>query len=590
MPQEITRLFDFAYYQQKMYPHGKCFNHKVNGVWTGVSTEEYISKANAISRFLLQLGIKKQDKIVVITTTNRPEWSMLDLAILQIGAINVPLYPNITVEDYEYIINHSDAEYCFVSDVALFEKVNSIKQNTQLKEIYSFDIIEETTHWNTLLEKGKDEALQPEVEALKKSIDPKQTATIIYTSGTTGTPKGVMLSHFNLVSNTFDGKDMMDIEVGRNRVMSFLPVCHIFERFALYYYQYMGFEIYFAESIEKLGDNIREVHPHFMPVVPRLIEKIYDKIEATARELSMPKRVIFKWAVKVGKKYSPEKLNNGFYNFKLNIARKLVFVKWKEAMGGSVKFMLSGSAALQPNLIRVFTAAEIPILEGYGMTETSPGITLNSLIDGNNRTGSVGKALNNVIIKFAKDGEILVKGPNVMQGYYKDEKKTKESIIDGFLHTGDIGRMDADGYLYITDRKKEIFKTSGGKYIAPTHIEGMFKQSGFIEQIMVVGEGEKMPGALILINFDFVNDWAKLHKLNIKESLKALSTDNRVIARIQKELDHYNPSFGNWEQIKKFELTPIDWTIANGLLTPTLKIKRKEIMKKFQKLYKKIYS
>jgi len=590
MAREITRLFDFAYHQQKMYPHGKCFNHKVNGVWTGVSTEEYITKANAISRFLLQLGIKKEDKIVVITSTNRPEWSILDLAILQIGAINVPLYPTISEEDYQYIINHSEAEYCFVSDAVLFEKVNSIKGNTLLKEIYSFDIISETTNWDQLLELGADTTLQPTVEAIKDAIDPQETATIIYTSGTTGTPKGVMLSHFNLVSNTFDGKDMMDIPVGRNRVMSFLPVCHIFERFALYYYQYMGFEIYFAESIEKLGENIREVHPHFMPVVPRLIEKIYDKITATARELSLPKRIIFNWAVRVGKKYSPKKLKSPLYNFKLNLARKLVFVKWKEAMGGDILFMLSGSAALQPNLIRIFTAAGVPILEGYGMTETSPGITLNSMIGGNNRTGSVGKALNNVIIKFAKDGEILVKGPNVMQGYYKDEAKTKEAIIDGFLHTGDIGHMDDDGYLYITDRKKEMFKTSGGKYIAPTHIEGMFKQSGFIEQIMVVGEGQKMPAALILINFDFVNNWAQQHQLKIKETLKSLSTDNRVIARIQKELDHYNPSFGKWEQIKKFELTPIDWTIENGLLTPTLKIKRKQILKKFQKLVKKIYS
>ncbi len=590
MPEKITRLFDFAYYQQKMYPHEKCFNHKVDGVWKSVSTDEYINKANAISRFLLKLGVKKEDKIVVITTNNRPEWSILDLAILQIGAINVPLYPNITVKDYQYIINHSDAKYCFVSGLELFEKVNAIKENTDLKGIYSFDKIEGVTHWDTLLELGEDTTLQPEVELLKKEIDPKQTATIIYTSGTTGTPKGVMLSHFNLVSNTFDGKHMMDLEVGRSRVMSFLPVCHIFERFALYYYQYMGFEIYFAESIEKLGDNIREVHPHFMPVVPRLIEKIYDKIEGTARGLSIPKRIVFNWAVKVGKKYSPEKLNSSYYNFKLNIARKLVFIKWKEAMGGSIKFILSGSAAMQPNLIRVFMAAGIPVLEGYGMTETSPGIALNSLIDGNNKIGSVGKALNNVIIKFAKDGEILVKGPNVMQGYYKDEKKTKESVIDGFLHTGDIGRMDDEGYLYITDRKKEIFKTSGGKYIAPTHIEGVFKQSGFIEEIMVVGEGKKMPAALILINFHFVNKWAKLHDLNIKENLKALSTDSRVIERIQKELDHYNPQFGKWEQIKKFELTPIDWTIDNGLLTPTLKIKRKQIMEKFLKLYTKIYS
>ncbi|PCH75563.1 MAG: long-chain fatty acid--CoA ligase [Flavobacteriaceae bacterium] len=590
MPQEITRLFDFAYYQQKMYPHGKCFNHKVNGVWTSVSTEEYITKANTISRFLLKLGIKKEDKIVVITSTNRPEWSMLDLAILQIGAINVPLYPNITVEDYEYIINHSDAEYCFVSDLDLFKKVDSIKKNTKLKAIYSFDILSETTNWNQLLELAADMELQPQIEVLKKEIDPKQTATIIYTSGTTGTPKGVMLSHFNLVSNTFDGKDMMDIPVGRFRVMSFLPVCHIFERFALYYYQYMGFEIYFAESIEKLGVNIKEVHPHFMPVVPRLIEKIYDKITATARELSLPKRIIFNWSVRVGKKFSPKKLESSIYNFKLNLARKLVFVKWKEAMGGEIRFMLSGSAALQPNLIRVFAAAEIPVIEGYGMTETSPGIALNSMIDGNNRTGSVGKILNNVTVKIAEDGEILVKGSNVMQGYYKDEKKTKESVIDGFLHTGDIGRMDADGYLYITDRKKEMFKTSGGKYIAPTHIEGMFKQSGFIEQIMVVGEGEKMPAALILINFDFVNKWAKQHQFEIKENLKALSNDSRVIDRIQKELDHYNPNFGKWEQIKKFELTPIDWTIDNGLLTPTLKIKRKQIMKKFQKLVTKIYS
>ena len=589
MANNCTRLFDFAYRQLATNPQQKCFNTKVGNQWISTSTQSYVDQANCISRALLRLGVKPNDKIAVVTTTNRVEWSILDVAILQIGAVNVPLYPTISATDFQYIINHSDAVLCFVSDKELTEKVSKIKENTQLKGIYSFDEVEGISSWNSLLELGKEECNQPEVDLLKRQVSENNLATIIYTSGTTGTPKGVMLSHKNIVENAFSSAKALNFTPGNYKVLSYLPICHIFERFALYYYQYMGFEVYFAESIDKLGDNLKEVKPHFIPVVPRLLEKIYDKIVDKGSNLKGIKKILFFWSLNLGKRFEPYQKNGWWYHFQLNIANKLVFSKWREAMGGNIKFLVSGSAPLQPNLIRVFTAAGIPVLEGYGMTESSPGISINDFRNKGFKIGTVGRILDNMEVKIADDGEILVKGSNVMMGYYKNEELTNETIINGFLHTGDIGELDADGFLKITDRKKEIFKTSGGKYIAPSAIEGLLKESRFIEQAMVIGEGEKMPAVIIQPHFEFLLAWAKRKKIQFDGSNEAIIQHKKVLKRIQKEIDFVNEKLGKWEQVKAFELTPEIWSIENNMLTPTLKMKRKIILQRYSHLYDKIY-
>jgi long-chain acyl-CoA synthetase len=586
MTQQLTRLFDFIYYQEQNYPQEKCYNYKQKNEWHSISTKDFIEQSNTVSRALLNLGIKKGDKIAVISSRNRPEWHSLDIGTLQIGAQNVPLYPTLSESDYEYILNHSDAIYCFVSDKDLLEKVNAVKDKTNLKGIFTFDDIAKKTDWNTFLELGKSTNNQSEVDALKKAVSENDLATIIYTSGTTGTPKGVMLSHKNIVENTLVSADALDLTGTAYKVISYLPINHIFERFASYYYQYKGFEVHFAESIDKLGDNLKEIKPHFMPVVPRLLEKVFDKIVAKGNALSGLKKSLFFWALEIGENYKPYRKNSFWYYFKLSIARQLIFSKWKEALGGNLKFMVSGSAPLQERLITIFTAAGMPIYEGYGMTETSPGVSINDLRNGSLKVGTVGKVLKDIEVKIAKDGEILVKGSNVMMGYYKNEKLTNETIIDGYLHTGDIGTLDRDGFLKITDRKKEMFKTSGGKYIAPAVLESELKQSRFIEQVMVIGESQKMPAALIQVNFEFVTEWAKRHDYTIKD----VSVDLQLQFRIQKEIDTYNRRFGSWEQIKKFEITPDEWTIEAGHLTPTMKMRRKIIKEKYQDLFEKIYN
>ncbi len=586
MTENITRLFDFPYHQLREYPQEKCFVYKENETWKNISTQEYINQANTVSRALLKLGVNPNDKIAVITTNNNPKWHVLDIGILQIGAQNVPLYSTLSSKDYEYILNHSDADYCFVSDDDLLERVNSVKDKTKLKKVFSFKEFDGDSSWNSFIKLAEDKSLQEEVETRKNNIKEGDLATIIYTSGTTGTPKGVMLSHKNLVQNIFMTGESLDLKSNKKRIISYLPVCHIFERAASYYNQYRGFEIYFAESIEKLGDNIREIKPHFLTIVPRLLEKIFDKIVDKGSNLNGVKKSLFFWALKLGEQYKPYNKNGSWYNFKLNIARKLIFSKWQEALGGELEFMLSGSAPLQHRLIRIFSAAGMQVFEGYGMTESSPGGTLNDLRNNGLKIGTVGKPLNGIEIKIADDGEILMKGPNIMMGYYKNEELTNKTIIDGYLHTGDIGELDSDGFLTITDRKKEIFKTSGGKYIAPAALESEFKQSRFIEQIMVIGEGEKMPAAFIQLHFDFINDWAKRHNHKISD----ITDDEKLIARIQEEVDFYNQKFGKWEQIKKFQITPDEWTIDAGHLTPTLKMRRKIIKEKYKKLYQKIYN
>jgi len=587
---DITRLFDFPYYQLQNHPLKDAFVTKYNGVWKETSTQEYIDKANAISRGLLRLGVQKNQKIGVISSNNRTEWNIMDIGILQTGAQNVPIYPTISEADYQFILNHSEAVYCLVSDKEVFEKLNSVKEHIpSLKEIYSFDEIPGCKNWKELLELGADTSNQNEVEGRKNSVQPDDLATLIYTSGTTGQPKGVMLSHNNIISNVLGSSNRVPFEVGQYKGLSFLPICHIFERMIVYLYQYYSVSIHFAESIEKISDNLKEVKPHVMTVVPRLLEKVYDKIYAKGAELTGIKKRLFFWALDLGFEYEPYGAKGAWYEFKLKIAKKLIFSKWQEALGGQLKLLVSGSAALQPRLAKVFTAAGIPVMEGYGLTETSPVISVNDMRNKGFKVGTVGRPIDNVEVKIAEDGEILCKGPNVMIGYYKDAEKTNEVLENGYFHTGDIGEIDQDGFLRITDRKKEMFKTSGGKYVAPQIIENTLKQSRFIEQIMVIGEGEKMPAALIQPNFDFVRDWAKIKGYDIGQTNEEIASNPKVIERIGKAVDELNKNFGNWEQVKKIELTPDVWSIDDGHLTPTLKLKRKIILTKYKDLYEKIY-
>ncbi len=588
----ITRLFDFPYYQlEKFHSIPDALVSKHNGAWIKTSTQEYIDKANAISRALLRMGIKKDDKIAVISSNNRTEWNIMDIGILQTGAQNIPIYPTISEDDYEYVLNHSESKYCFVSDEEILRKVNLIKDKVPyLKEVYSFNEIQGCKNWTELLALGEDNSNQNEVDYCKSKVKTEDLATIIYTSGTTGKPKGVMLSHQNIVSNVLDSAPRIPFAEGKSRALSFLPICHIFERMILYLYQYYGVSIYFGESIDKIGENIKEVHPTVITVVPRLIEKVYEKIYEKGTQLTGIKKKLFFWAIDLGLQYEPYGANGIWYEFQLKIARKLIFSKWKEGLGGKLEVMVSGSAALQTRLSRIFAAADIPVMEGYGLTETSPVIAVNDMRNHGFKVGTVGKVIDNVEVVIAEDGEILCKGPNVMMGYYKDEIKTAEALKDGYFHTGDIGQMDAEGFLKITDRKKEIFKTSGGKYIAPQIIENTMKQSRFIEQIMVIGDGQKMPGAFIQPNFNFLKDWSKKNNINIGETYQEIASNPQVIDRIQKEVDRINEKFGHWEKIKRFELTPDVWSIEGGQLTPTLKLKRKNVMEKYQTLFDKIYA
>ena len=584
-----TRLFDFIENQAKHSPLTRAFNTKYDGEWVSTSSEEHLEKSNQISRGLLQLGVSKGDKVAIISSNNRTEWSIVDVGVLQIGGIDVPIYPTITAEDYAYIINHSESKFCFVSDVEVYKKIKTIrKECPNLEEVYCFDQIKGCQHWTKVLELGRDAAHQPKVQAIKESVLPLDLATIIYTSGTTGTPKGVMLSHKNIVSNVFAAQKRLPLEIGKAVALSFLPLCHIYERMLIYLYQVTSTEVHFAESLETIGENLNEVNPDVMTAVPRLLEKLYDKIYGKGQTLTGVKKKLFNWAVDIGLAYEPYKKNGFVYSIKLSIARALIFKKWKAALGGNLKLIASGSAALQPRLARVFTAAGLTVVEGYGLTETSPVISVNDMRNGNFRIGSVGKVVDQVQVKIAEDGEILCKGPNIMMGYYKNQELTDEVIKGGYFHTGDIGHLDDDGFLVITDRKKEMFKTSGGKYVAPQVIENVIKQSTLIDQVMVIGENQKFPSAVIQLNFEAVNEWLGHTEKPLTQ--KKLIQDNKVIEKINADVENANSNFAQWEKVKAFRLTDDVWSIDAGHLTPTMKLKRKIIAEKYKSLIEEIYS
>ncbi len=532
------------------------------------------------------MGIKPGDKIALISN-NRPEWNMLDLGILQIGAIDVPIYPTISSEDYKFIFNDAGVVLCVVSDHELYDKVDAVRdQIPSLKEVYTIEECEDTKNWVEILNAG-NESMQPQVEDLMSDIKTDDLATLIYTSGTTGTPKGVMLSHKNIVSNAVASVERLP--VGKDAIaLSFLPVCHIYERMLMYLYQITGVSIYFAESIETIGDNLREVKPHVFTAVPRLLEKVFDKIMAKGSELTGIKHSLFFWAVGLANEYDTHG-KSAWYKFKLGIADKLIFSKWREALGGRAEAVASGSAALQPRLARIFLAAGVPVMEGYGLTETSPVISVNSAKDDGVRIGSVGRVLKDVVVKIAEDGEILAKGPNVMMGYYNREDLTKEVIDkEGWFHTGDIGEVSSEGFLRITDRKKEMFKTSGGKYIAPQMMENRYKESLFIEQIMVIGENEKHPAALVVPAFEYLAELAKRNG-HTYDDIEKFAQSDVVKEQIWKEVEKSNADFGGWEQVKMIEVLSKPWTVDTEELTPTLKLKRKIIKNKYHDQIEHIY-
>ena len=561
---------------------------KIDGEWKTISSQEYVEMAEHFSLGLMELGVSAGDKIGLITHNNRYEWNVSDIGILQLGAVDVPVYPTISDEDTAYIFNDAEVTFCFVSNDELYQKVMRIKdQIPSLKAVYTFLPIDGAPNWEEVLESGRKSDRSAELQKAMDSVNEEDLATLIYTSGTTGRPKGVMLSHKNIATNATDCQDRFPVSSG-SWALSFLPVCHIFERMLSYLYSWQGIPIYFGQSLETVGDDIREVQPHIFTAVPRLLEKVFDKIMAKGSDLTGLKKSLFFWAVGLAEEFELSGKSFG-YNLQLALARKLIFSKWHEALGGNVRAIASGSAALNPKLTRIFLAAGINIQEGYGLTETSPVISVNGRPLEDKLIGGVGRPIKNVTVRIAEDGEVTVKGPNVMMGYYKQPELTAEVLSsEGWFKTGDIGEINDQGHLRITDRKKEIFKTSGGKYVAPQIMENTFKESRFIEQIMVIGESEKHPAALVQPEWEFVKDWCAKNGVEFGSPDQVVK-DQRLIDRISEEIDKANHRFSQWEQVKKFELTPESWTIDAGHLTPTLKLKRKNITRSYTDLYERIY-
>lgn len=583
----ITRVFDILTQLQEKYNKHDILSAKENGQWRNYSTKDFADNVNFLSYGLLNLGITKDDKIAIIAN-NRPEWNFTDYAIQQTGAVTVPIYPTISEADLQFILNDAEVKYVFISSKELLARLKpTIDKAPSVKDIYTFNKVDDCKHWTLLLEEGRKNPRTAEIEGIKKGIKPNDLLTILYTSGTTGTPKGVMLSHDNLISNALASQTLCPFE-SQWKALSFLPLNHVYERMLTTLYLYLGISIYYAESMETIVDNLKEVKPEIFSTVPRLLEKVYDRIVAKGNELTGIKKKLFFWALNLGLRYELEG-HGAFYAFQLKIARKLIFSKWKEALGGNVKAIVSGGAALQPRLARVFFAADIKVLEGYGLTETSPVIAVNNFLPNSICFGTVGPVIDKVQVKFAEDGEILVKGPNVMLGYYKRPDATAEAIDpDGWFHTGDIGTLVNNRFLKITDRKKEIFKTSGGKYITPVMIENKLKESPFIEQVMVVGENQKFASALIVPAFAYLKDYCKLKGIDYKSNEDIIKNDV-IKKRILQEVENLNKDLAQYEKIKAPELLPREWSIEKNEMTPKLSLKRKVILAANKELIDKIY-
>ena len=593
---EHSRIFDYIDFQLNRFPKPDMFSGKENGKWRKFSTAEVKETIDKLSAGLMKIGvsghdmaIENQDKIALISK-NRPEWLMLDMACQQIGAAICPIYPTTNVHELEFIFNDATIKHVFVSGQDILDKVNIIRDNVpSLMNVYCFDELPDVTYWKTLITDITAADLE-KMEAIKATIKAEHCATIIYTSGTTGTPKGVMLSHRNIVTNVINSKNSFPFTDDLDgRALSFLPLNHIFERMVSLIYISSGASIYYAESLDTIAENLKEVKPTLFSTVPRLLEKTYEKIMAKGAELTGVKKKLFYWAVALANEYDNVKSKGLWYNMQLALANKLIFSKWREALGGNIKLIVTGGAACQIRLIRIFTAAQIPIYEGYGPTENSPVISVNCRSKGGTKFGTVGLVIEGQEVKLEADGEICVKGPSVMLGYYKRPELTAETVIDGWLHTGDIGIFEDGKYLKITDRKKELFKTSGGKYVAPQPIENKMKESPFVEQMMVVGAEQKFVGALIVPSVINLREWM-LHKGIPFTTIEDAIHNPKVLDLYRELIDSFNKFFNQVEQIKKFELLPNEWTIDSGELTPTLKLKRKVIMEKYKTAFDRIYS
>lgn len=593
---EIKRLFDCIGHQLQHFPKQDMLAAKENGQWKTYSTQEVKNIVDALSAGLIELGIggndysdEGTDKIGIISN-NRPEWIFTDLAVQQTGAVLVPLYPTTGINEIQFILNDALVKYMFVSSKELYDKINSIKPNVpSLQKIYSFDDIEGVEKWTGIPALATD-ASRARLEELKQTISPETLTTIIYTSGTTGTPKGVMLTHKNIYTNAIFSKQSFPfIDAPQYKVLSFLPLNHIFEKCVSYIYLFSGNGIYYAESLDTIGANLKEIKPDGFTTVPRLLEKVFERIMATGRQLTGIKKQLFFWSVNLAEQYATPAADSPFYKFKLAIANKLVLSKWREALGGNIKFIITGGAACQVKLLRIFNAAKIPVYEGYGPTENSPVIAVNRWSSpADSLIGTVGPAIDGIEVKLAEDGEICVKGPTVMKGYYKRPDLTDDTVIDGWLHTGDIGAWVDNKFLKITDRKKEIFKTSGGKYVAPQALENVFKGSPFIEQIMVIGEGKKFVSALIVPAFAYLKTWMELHNIPFTSNADAVK-NAEVLKKYETVVEELNQQFNHVEQIKKFELLPAEWSLETGEMTPKMSLKRKVVLEKFKKVIDGIY-
>ena len=580
-----TRIFEYLDNIKQNYADTFLVAGKSDTEWKTYNIHEFCRITDSISRGFIEQGLKKGDRIAIISG-NRPEWNFIDFACNQIGLVTVPLYPTLSEKDLVYILQNADVKKVFASTHELYQKMEECvrKQDISL-DIYTFEEVEGCTHYSHFIKLGKN--LITDLNPYRESVHEDDLLTLIYTSGTTGRPKGVLLTHRNLMSNVLASQHFL--KPNCIKAVSFLPLCHIFERMVIYIYFYRGLQIYYSESLDHIVEDIREVQPHLFTTVPRVLEKVYDAIIAKGKELTGLKKSLFFWAVDLGHKFQEPPNNPFFYKIKLTLARKLIFSKWKEALGGKVELIVSGGAALQERLGRIFWAADIQVLEGYGLTETSPVMAVNSWEEGGLKFGTVGKTLNNIEVKIAEDGEILVKGPSVSPGYFNDEAATKEAFDEnGFLKTGDIGTLSEDGFLKITDRKKEMFKTAGGKYIAPQTVENKLSESLVIGQVIVVGENQRFPSALIVPAFEELEKWAKHKSIPYQGALELLSKPE-VLDKYQREVDKANQDLGQWETIKKFVLLPKAWTIESGEITPKLSLKRKVILSNYADIIENIY-
>ena len=585
---DVRRTFDILAHQLANWPKADALAAKINGQWMPKSTQELQNEANIVSMGLVALGLKRDDKVAIISM-NRPEWMLADFGIAQIGAVSVPMYPSITVEDYKYIFTDAGVRAVFVADQKLYDKVKEaiVGLDIPAENIFTFDKIAGARHFSELLEMGK-KGNPADLEPLKAAVEPDNLLTLIYTSGTTGSPKGVMLTHDNILSNCRNSQRFVPV-TKEDKALSFLPLCHIFERMVTYLYMINGVSIYYAENMDVIADNLREVKPQIFATVPRLLEKVYDKIVAKGYELDGVKKSLFFWALNLGLKYDTQKDQGFVYNTQLALANKLIFNKWREALGGNLRCIVSGGGALQPRLARVFWAAGIRVMEGYGLTETSPVIAVGGYESENNMIGTVGPIIDNVQVQIAADGEILTKSASVMKGYYNQPELTaKEFDAEGWFHTGDIGELVNGKFLKITDRKKEMFKTSGGKYIAPQVIEGKLKEDPLIEQAMVVGADQKFASALVIPSFADLKGWCKRN--GVPEASNAeLIKNEKIVALYDGLVKKYNQSFAQWEQVKRIVLLPELWTVESGEMTPTMKVKRKVITQNNQSVIEGMY-